>query len=463
MAMTDPLNAAPTNSAGLLTSVMRAASSPGGAKVLRVGLVHRGKVIDERIVAERDHLTIGPNEKATFVFSAPGVPPNHRLFERAGDHYKLNLTRGMTGRIATPAGTADLTAHTGSIPLSAESRGKIVIGEHTVLFQFVAPAPGLGKPQLPMGVKSSLGDVDFRTSVIAAFSFLVHFGAVGSIYSDWMDPVVDDEAETTQIIESMKQLPAPPPVEHPRIEETPSVGPREATKSAPAQGAARTAGAGTGGSRAAGDARAHQISSQLAALEMQLLVGLNSNGGPATSAVLGPGTDLPLGMLDKAAASSDGVRMGSAAGLDLGGGHGPLRPGVLPRGPVPGDPASLSPMTAGSAVRVAPPPGNVSVPPPNVTGGIVPNAPGIVAGMAAGFRRCYNNELSRGDPSSRGTVRITAKIGPNGEVLATSASSSGNLSGTLVGCLRSRVASALFSPPEGGGATLVIPISLDHQ
>lgn len=461
--MTDPPHAAPMNSAGSLTSVMRAATPAGSAKVLRVGLVHRGKVIDERIVAEREHLTIGPNENAMFVVSAPGVPPNHRLFERAGDHYKLHLTPGMTGRIATPAGTADLTAHTGSLPLSAEARGKIAIGEHTILFQFVAPAPALGKPQLPVGVKSSIGDVDWRTSVIAAFSFLVHFGAVGSIYSDWMDPVVDDEAETAQILESVKQLPAPPPVEHPRIEESASAGPREAAKSAPAPGAARSVGAATSGSRAAGDARAHQISSQLAALEMQVLVGLNSNGGPATSAVLGPGTDLPLGMLDKAAASSDGVRMGSSAGLDLGGGHGPLRPGVLPRGPIPGDPAPPSPTTAGSAIRVAPPPGNVSVPPPNVTGGIVPNAPGVVAGMAAGFRRCYNNELSRGDPNSRGTVRITAKIGPNGEVLSTGVSSSGNLSGTLVGCLRGRVASALFSPPEGGGATLIIPISLDHQ
>ena len=32
-------------------------------------------------------------------------------------------------------------------------------------------------------------------TIIAAFSFLFHFGMVGAIYSDWMDPVVDDEAQ----------------------------------------------------------------------------------------------------------------------------------------------------------------------------------------------------------------------------------------------------------------------------
>src|SRR5689334_11997587 len=106
MAMTEVPNAAPTNSTGLLTSVMRAAAPARGAKVLRVGHVHRGRVIDERIVTGREALTIGPNENSMFVVPAPGIPPNHRLIERAGDHYRLHLIAGMTARIATSAGTA---------------------------------------------------------------------------------------------------------------------------------------------------------------------------------------------------------------------------------------------------------------------------------------------------------------------------------------------------------------------
>jgi hypothetical protein len=81
--------------------------------------------------------------------------------------------------------------------------------------------------------------------------------------------------------------------------------------------------------------------------------------------------------------------------------------------------------------------------------------------MAAGFRRCYNKGLQE-DPNMKGSVRITAKIGPNGEVLSAVPSGSG-LSGTVVGCVAARVSSAQFSPPEGGGATVVIPVTFVSQ
>jgi hypothetical protein len=92
-----------------------------------------------------------------------------------------------------------------------------------------------------------------------------------------------------------------------------------------------------------------------------------------------------------------------------------------------------------------------------VSGGAVGNASSVVAGMAAGFRRCYNVGLQE-DPNMTGTVRITAKIGPRGEVLDVSPSSSG-LSTKVVSCVAARVAEAVFNPPEGGGATIVIPVT----
>ena len=42
-------------------------------------------------------------------------------------------------------------------------------------------------------------DIDWTTTIIAAFSFLFHFGAVGSIYSDWMDPIVDGQLRTYRV------------------------------------------------------------------------------------------------------------------------------------------------------------------------------------------------------------------------------------------------------------------------
>ena len=37
------------------------------------------------------------------------------------------------------------------------------------------------------------------------------------------------------------------------------------------------------------------------------------------------------------------------------------------------------------------------------------------------------------------------------------------LSGTVIGCVAARVSSAQFAPPEGGGATVVIPVTFVSQ
>ena len=112
-------------------------------------------------------------------------------------------------------------------------------------------------------------------------------------------------------------------------------------------------------------------------------------------------------------------------------------------------------------MKVKGPVGNASIGGAAVSGGTVANASAVVAGMAAGFRRCYNKGLQE-DPNMKGSVRITARIGPNGEVLSVSPSGSG-LSGTVVSCVAARVSSAQFAPPQGGGATIVIPVTFVSQ
>lgn len=99
---------------------------------------------------------------------------------------------------------------------------------------------------------------------------------------------------------------------------------------------------------------------------------------------------------------------------------------------------------------------------PGFADGVVSNASMVVAGMAAGFRRCYNRGLQE-NPNMKGSLRITAKVGPNGEVLSATASPNSGLSQSVVSCLTLRVSSAQFAKPNGGGATLVIPVSLLPQ
>jgi hypothetical protein len=460
---------------GQMTAVMRAMPQVTGPKVLRIGLVQGGKVIEERVIKQRGHVTIGPSEKSMFVIPSKNIPAQFRLFELIGGDYFLNFLEGMTGRVALKTGISDLAAlrtqakrlPLGSgqmyqVQLSEEARGKVVIGETTFLFQFVAPPPVQPKPQLPVSVRAGLAnDIDWTTTIIAAFSFLFHFGAVGSIYSDWMDPIVDDEVDVAQLLESVKQLPPPPPVEQKEEKEVPAATAAAATEAPKPAGAGASAGKG-GGRGNLSDARATAIANELAQLDIAMVGALNSRGS-ATNSVLDKG-DTPTGLLEGAAANGAGVGIGGVAGLNMGnGGGGTLRPGAAGGGGLAsiGERGGGAPATAGSATKVKGPVGNASIGGAAVSGGSVANASSVVAGMAAGFRRCYNKGLQE-DPTMKGTVRITARIGPNGEVLSASPSGSG-LSGTVISCVAARVQSAQFAPPDGGGATIVIPVSFVSQ
>src|SRR5258706_13137258 len=88
----------PSGRPGELTAVMRAMPQVTGPKVLRIGLVQGGKVIEERVIKQRTHVTIGPSEKSMFVIPSKSIPPNFRLFELSGNEYTLNFLDGMTGR-----------------------------------------------------------------------------------------------------------------------------------------------------------------------------------------------------------------------------------------------------------------------------------------------------------------------------------------------------------------------------
>jgi hypothetical protein len=473
--MTQPVTGGPgvAGRPGQMTAVMRAMPQVTGPKVLRIGLVQGGKVIEERVIKQRTHVTVGPSEKSMFVVPAQHVSATFRLFELIGNDYVLNFLDTMGGRVALQTGISDLAALRGQakrtaqgayqVRLTEDARGKIVIGETTFLFQFVAPPPVQPKPQLPVSVKGGLSSqIDWTMTIIAAFSFLFHFGMVGAVYSDWMDPVIDDEVALAGLIDSVRGLPPPPPVETPQEVATAAGTSTAATETAktPSSGGSGAKGAGKGSMSTGERAR---LGAQLEQLEMATLGALNSQG-PATAGVL-RGGEVPTGALDAAASSGAGVSASGGSGLNLGGGGGGVvRPGMgagAGLGAV-GQTTAGTPGGAGTAAVVKGPSGNASVGGASVAGGAVSNADRVVAGMRAGFRACYNRGLAS-NPDLQGQVKIVAKVGPNGEVLSATPQGGGGLGPEVVECVVRRVKSASFAPPEGGGATIVIPVTFALQ
>ena len=478
-----------------MTAVMRAVSQQAGPKILRIGVVQGGKVIDERLIKTRSHVTIGPSEKAMFVVPTRKIPPNFRLFELIGNEYYLNYLDGMAGRVAMKTGISDLaalktqakTVSAGGVKfhrvrLTEDSRGKIVAGETTFLFQFVVPPPVQPKPQLPVSVQKGVaGDIDWFTTIVASFSFLLHFFLVALVYSDWMDPIVDDEYAMAQLLETSKNLPAPPPVEKPTTDaetdataDAKTEGDKAKTPQKSAGGKGKPAAPGKGAGKSQGDAKAEadakaaEIASALAELDVQTLGALNT-GGVATEGVLNSG-EVPAGLLDEAGRSSIGAGSGDPGGLKgLGGtGSGSVKPGagggsgklsdIGATGAAGGGEGATA---AGTAKKVEGPKGSAMVGGAGVSGGTVANASSVVARMRGRFRRCYQQGLNS-NPEMQGSVTLVAKIGPNGEVRGVGGGGGGSL-GPIVGCLKAVVGSGAFAPPDGGGASVTIPITFVKQ
>jgi len=474
---------------GRMTAVMRAVSQASGPKILRIGVVQGGKVIDERLIKQRGSVTIGPSEKAMFVVPTKKIPANFRLFEIIGQDYHINFIDGMTGRVALKTGISDLgalkaQAKTGSmgstryyrVRLSEESRGKIVIGETTFLFQFVFPPPVQPRPQLPVSVQQRMGgEIDWFTTIVAAFSFLVHFFLVALVYSDWMDPIVDEDRVVGSLVEAAAESrpPAPPvPVEAPTVSTAKADATSAATTKTPARNTQKSTAKGAGkktdsaaAAKAAANTKAAELESELASLDVQTL-GAVGQGGVNTGEVLNE-SNVPTGLLDGAAQSSAGAGSGDPGGLNMGGGSGSgaVKPGA-------GGGGKLSDIgntggtgkaaaAAGTAKKVQGPKGSAVVGGAGVAGGKVGNASSVVARMRGRFRNCYQRGLNS-NPEMAGSVSLVARIGPNGEVLSVGGGGGGGL-GAIVPCLKAVVRGGGFSPPDSGSAIISIPITFMKQ
>lgn len=453
---------------GQMTAVMRAVAQQSGPKVLRIGLVQGGRVIEERIIKQRTSVTVGTSEKSMFVIPSQSAGAQFKLFELVGSDYYLNFLDGMKGRVALATGISDIEGLRGQarrvgnayqVRLTEEARGKVVIGETTFLFQFVAPPPPQPRPQLPLSVKGGLASqIDWDLTIIAAFSFLLHFGLIGAMYSDWMDPPVNEDFNIERLVDLSKNLP-PVQTETPADTGTTPTPSATAAASKPETGTKANAGGPKGGS--ASDKQAAALAAQADQMQMQMLAAFGGN-----SAVQGAlnRSDIPPQDLSGVAQSGAGVS-NTGGDLRLGsGGGGVVRPGSAGSGL-----AGIGNSTggngkgsgAGQETAVKGPTGDAQI---GTTTASVPvaNAERVVAGLRPKFRACYNKGLAS-DPGMAGGVTIVTKVGPNGEVATADASNVSGLSSDVVSCIQRVVRNAQFDAPGGSGSTINIPVKFVQQ
>jgi hypothetical protein len=447
-----------------MTAVMRAMQTASGPKVLRIGLLQSGRILEERIVKQRTSVTVGPSEKSTFVVQA-NLPPQFKLFELIGSDYHLNFLDGMTGRVALATGITDLTALKGQakrvgpayqIRLTEEARGKIVLGETTFLFQFVAPPPVTPRPQLPLSVKGGLASqIDWNLTIIAAFSFLLHFGLIGAMYSDWLDPVVNDGVSAT-LMHLVKEPDIPPPPA-PTSEEKKDTKDTKDTKESDKKDTGKT--------------NPNPKPSPAPAPNQNVVNGLLNdikafNALAIGAMVHGPNTQRVAGP------DSPPVDIGSIFGTNIGTNNSPtgLNDGAS-TGPVGLNDKGTDFANIGAGTKTAADVGEKAheakkvqvdvTPGPVVTNAKVADLESVIRrDLFPQAKRCYQRDLAN-SPDQAGKIVIQLDIDSSGDVKGASVTNNTGLTPKVANCILGAARGLQFA--AGGGGRASVPFTFVHQ
>lgn len=187
-------------------------------RVLRVGLLRGGELHGETLVEPGKNVTFGRSRRNTLVVPDPAMPRRQVLFgvERAGT--VLYVSEGMSGRVALEGGVWELNSAPGAqrerrVRLDTRSRGRVQIGEWTVLFQWV-PAPLVSSRAPPSFRPPLIADDDpvFAGSLgsyaaMAAGFFLILANVPPPAAAAELDAASERIIALAQVVEA--ELPAP--------------------------------------------------------------------------------------------------------------------------------------------------------------------------------------------------------------------------------------------------------------
>jgi outer membrane biosynthesis protein TonB len=448
----------------------------GKQKILRIGIIQGGRIVEERLVRKRENITIGQSAKNMFVVLSDALPRNWLLFEISGNGYVAHFSDGMDARIAVGNEIISLAQlkQTGKIqkrgaswvlPLDERSRGKITLADMTILFQFVTPPPPQPRPQLPASVRgSALSDVDWFFTTIASLSFLFHLGFVIYLRNvDWPRKpdieAVPDRFVQMVVKKEEKKPEEKKPVEAKKEDEEkkPEKKKTEEKKAeaAPKRELTEAEKAKLAEEKAKADAeRRARLAEQVKSTGLLKLLGAKAEGEGSIADVLGKG-DVDRDQ-EKAFQGVGGVGVANSndqlRGIKSGGSGtgrvaaGDLRGGAGIAGGGTGGPAAEKKVS-----------GVVKSEAPAVDGELDPNmvAKEVKSRLGA-IKACYERALKR-NPNLSGKVVIHWTITQAGTVSGVDVEQDTLGDAEVASCIKSLVARWRFPAPSGGSVDVSFP------
>lgn len=386
-------------------------------KLLRVALIQSSKITEDRTLKKRGPVSVGQNATNTFVVPVSNLPPSFTLFELANDQYALCFTAQMEGKVtvngqeltlqeAVSRGVAKARKDVYVLPLTDAAKGKVTVGEVSLLFQFVAPPPAAPKAEMPAEIRGSVfKQIDRLFFAILAASLLVHFS--GATFIACQPPPVERELTLDQLPDRfvkamMPQVKPPPPTAvadtGPQQDE-----PKEEAKKPTAEKAGDKAPSSNAQAKA-------DLQAKVAKSGLLKVIGSAAGGGGALEDVLGGSSG--VGDVASALSGASGVGVATADSLAAGG----------PKGGTAGTAAGIGDLGTSGGGNVALAEKGTAT----VRGGVSMSTPEVessevdrealakfVRARKAAIQGCYEKELKR-NPSLKGKVVVRFSISPSG-------------------------------------------------
>src|SRR5262245_39166053 len=127
-------------------------------RAIRVGVLLRDQLVEEHVFVDTAPITLGSSLRCRLSVPADGMPTAHVLFVRERERLLLHPPPGMSGRISQGGAVVELGEPGGPIAIERDARGKLLLGEATILFQEVPVPARVPRPRLPASLRGSLSE-----------------------------------------------------------------------------------------------------------------------------------------------------------------------------------------------------------------------------------------------------------------------------------------------------------------
>ncbi|MDP1919634.1 MAG: AgmX/PglI C-terminal domain-containing protein [Myxococcales bacterium] len=392
------------------------ATAPAPGKNLRIALIQGSKITEDRTFKRRVPVTVGQDAKNTLVVPVSNLPSSFTLFELVNNQYALVFKAGMEGKVtvngaeltlqqAREKGLAKSRGDALVLPLTDASKGRVALGEVSVLFQFVTPPPEPKREELPLTIKGNfLSQIDHFFFLCLAASVFVHFSGATFIACQ----PIPEEKEL-----SLDELPdrfvkAMMPVEVKKPEPKPEVAKGDEKKEEKKE--EKVAEGEKKEKAATSNEKKAELQARVAKSGLLKIIGAAGSGEGAFADVLGSSNG--VGDVASALSGAGGVNMATADALAAGG----------PKGSGTGSAADIGSLGTAGAGKVD----LAEKGPAAIRGKVADAAPEVesadidrnklnafLRGRIRAIQGCYEKELKR-NPNLKGKVVVRFSITTGG-------------------------------------------------